>query len=395
MKKCFYALLLFVVMPLMFPVNIFAGNARIVGISVGDAKQVLGRTEKNGEIKIWDSINEIKGLDTLADEHTTVLPPNTVPEYLSYPAHDDYLFFVTGLVLSGGKGPDKKNEWTLGVVKDYKIKNPITHGKVTNSKAKLFGPPLRGTCPPEDATFDLSYAANGAVIIDPTRPRPEGLLMIYEGTNKCSGANKINKTNDTDKTDGEDKKGHYAALGVATSLDYGRLWPFYRKNYGSKTDGPHALESGAFGPDVCISNENCLSCKDPKADCKVPPTYGRYPVLMPTYTIEDAMGDGQSITVGYQCPSAFLDDVNAGGDFIKSDIYVYSIQNFGCPDDYRCVRSKQGLSVSRALINGRGEKRLAFMNWYKASPGRKVLSGKRRYPLKLIIPCRSPLKKDV
>ena len=364
MKKCYYSLLLFVVMPLMFPANILAGNARIVGISVGDAKLVHGRTEEHGMMMISDSINKLFSLETLADEHTTILQPNTLQN------HDDYRFFVTGLVLSGGNGPDNNNEWTLGVVKDYMLHHAITHGKVVCSKSKLFGPPLRGKCPPEDATFDLSYAANGAVIIDPTRPRPEGLLMIYEGTNKCSGASDNDETNTKDKKKKKDKSGHYAVLGVATSLDYGRLWPFYRNNYGSSTDGPHASAAGEFGENVCISNENCLSCKNPKANCKVPLNYGRYPVLMPTYTIEDAMGDGQSITMGYQCPSAFLDDVNADGDLIKSDIYVYSVQNFGCKDKH-CAHSQPGLSVSRALINGKSEKRLAFMNWYKDPAGAK------------------------
>ena len=151
----------------------------------------------------------------------------------------------------------------------------------------------------------------------------------------------------------------YATIGVATSANYGRLWPFYRNNYSSDTLGPMAPEMGAFGIHVCAGNKDCVPC-GPLNVCVPPPSnFGRYPVLMPSFTLKEAYSIGKPLpgSVGSQAPSAFVDDVHAGPNPEKSDIYVYVIRNFGvhginCPDDKFCPYSKAGLTVSRAKLNG-------------------------------------------
>jgi hypothetical protein len=309
-----------------------------------------------------DSINKYypESLGKLADEHSTIIPPGTIP------GHDrDYLFFITGFVLAGdlvpdGKGiwvPDGKGQmiWKLDFAKDY--------GDETNRR--LFFPPLRHHCPPSgDPTFDLNYACNGSVVIDPTNPGPEELLMIYEGTNKCIGVGEISKI----PLEINDKVPFYATIGVATSADYGRLWPFYRNNYSSDTLGPMAPEMGAFWPLVCAGNKNCVPC-GPLNICDPPRfNFGRYPVLMPSFTLKKAYATGKPLSgnMGYQALSAFVDDVHANsGNTKQHDIYVYAVQNFGC-DKRHCPHTENGLTVSRARLK-RGAVPLEFMNWYDNS----------------------------
>jgi hypothetical protein len=69
-------------------------------------------------------LNQYGGLGTLADEHSTIFPPGTLP------GHWDYLFFVATrtilnpissgvVVLTGGSGPNKSGQWTLDFASDY------------------------------------------------------------------------------------------------------------------------------------------------------------------------------------------------------------------------------------------------------------------------------------
>ena len=69
-------------------------------------------------------LNQYGGLGTLADEHSTIFPPGTLP------SHWDYLFFVATrtflnsissgvVVLTGGSGPNKNGQWTLDFAPDY------------------------------------------------------------------------------------------------------------------------------------------------------------------------------------------------------------------------------------------------------------------------------------
>lgn len=336
-----------------------ASRPHITGISVGANQQVLGPNDK--------AINRFGGLDTIADEHSTILPPGTVP------GHQDYLFFLGGtaglntsngmVVLSGGHGPDKNGQWTLDFAHDYGLYDP--KGSPEESNGQVFSAPIgRTDCPViadarnQDPTFDLNYASGGSVVIDPTNKGPRELLMVYEGTNRCIGLTGGKTQNTIDS--------FYASIGVATSSDYGRLWPFYRKNFSLQpkdgAQGPMAPEKGAFGSLVCLGfNGN-------SPDYPIPPaSFGRYPVISPTYTIKEAIATGvtlsgspdKKVTLGYQAPSAFVDDVNT-----DSGTYLYSVQNYG--GDQRCPYSTNGLTVSRAKLNG-GNEPLKFMNWYNGS----------------------------
>lgn len=306
-------------------------------------------------------------MNTITDEHSSILSPGTVP------GHQDYLFFLASptalntsngmVVLSGGPGPDKNGQWTLDFPHDYGLYDP--QGSPGKTNGHVFSAPIARTdCPVvsdarnQDTTFDLNYAAGGSVVIDPTNKGPGELLLVYEGTNRCIGLTGGKTENASDS--------FYASIGVATSSDYGRLWPFYRKNFSLQpkdgAQGPMAPEKGAFGSLVCLGfNGN-------SPDFPIPPSsFGRYPVISPTYTIKEAIATGvtlsgspdKKVTLGYQEPSAFVDDVNT-----DSGTYLYSIQNYG--GDQRCPYSTDGLTVSRAKLNG-GNEPLKFMNWYNGS----------------------------
>ncbi len=338
-------------------------HPRITGISVGESQLVLPPVPQSPV----NVINAYEGLGNLADEHSTVIPPGTLP---GHPF--DYLFFVptttslnqttSGLVvLSGGFGPDWNGQWTLSYAPDYD-QSPLT-APDGNTNGQIFISPFqRNLCPgnsPQDTTFDLNYANGGSVIIDPTRSPSSRLLMIYEGTTVCINQDGGSTQNGVDN--------FYATLGVATSLNYGKIWPSYRATSfalplpgQSTTVGPQAPGSGAFGSLVCMGN-----------DCNTTPpsTFGRYPVISAPYSIQDLVvpgsNDGIPDTIGNQGPSAFVDDVHPG-----SRLYVYTLQNYGCPATlYQCgttaPNDKGVLTVSRALLNG--NKVLQFENWYSSS----------------------------
>lgn len=311
-------------------------------------------------------INAYGGLATLADEHSTIFPPGTLP------GHDhDYLFFVptttalntntNGLVvLTGGSGPNEHGQWTLDFASDYDH-SPVTPvDGVTNGQI-FISPFQRQLCPkitrqhPQDTTFDLNYANGGSVIIDPTNWGSTRLLMIYEGTTLCINVNGGMTTNAANS--------FYSTLGVATSEGYGKVWPAYRAHLtdlpGQSTKwGPAAPEGGAFGSLVCGSND-CSGTPSPN--------FGRYPVLSPPYSIGDAVASAQPLSenVADSAPSAFVDDVHPW-----SGPYVYTVQNYLCPADIAlCHTSAPNdvgiITVARARLNGGAP--LSFEKWYNGS----------------------------
>ena len=187
-----------------------------------DTKQLVLGTNGN-------SINRGSFGQVLPDEHSSVFAPGTLG------TNQDYLFFLatgtpgsTGIgvaVLSGGVGPGKNGQWVLDTPK------ADGYGNYAGGFGPVFETAIKpGVCPVvpdgnpahQDQTFDQHYASAGSVMIDPTGPAGS-LLMIYEGTNGCTG--------ETGGASGNAGTGNaYISLAVATSVDYGKSWPTYRGN---------------------------------------------------------------------------------------------------------------------------------------------------------------------
>ena len=344
-------------------------------------------------------LNNYGGLGTLADEHSTIFSPGTLP------GHGDYLFFVATrtilnpissgvVVLTGGSGPNKNGQWTLDFAPDYGRYAPNNPVGQQNGQV-LLSPVEHPSCPSvkfavnQDQTFDLNYADPGSVVLDPTnRPNkgPGRLIMIYEGTNRCIGLDGFNIDNLGNS--------FYSTIAVATSNDFGHTWPSYRymlDTNGSPTypvplqnpsQGPEA-SSGATGSTVCIGN-----------DCTAPPwppdnNYGRYAVLNPKLTIADAMQSpvtkgGLSNSMGDSVPSAFVDDVHAGGESDFHDdshdpLYLYEVHNYAVgPTGLDFPQLPNGhnsdLMIARAELNG-GKAPLVFNKWYQGKFSEPGLGG--------------------
>jgi hypothetical protein len=313
------------------------------------------------------SIDAQFGLKTLADEHSTIVPPGTLKR-----ERRDYLFFVptessqntrdSGLVVLSSPGPTARGQWRLQPAKGF---GP---GQIFISPVQRKQCPQASDAESSDHTFDLNYANPGSVLINPTRRGPDEVFMLYEATNRCTGVSKPGKLPKNSMVH------FYATLGVANSTDFGHDWPVYRKDftalphqrpYGAKgIVGPN-IDGGAFGKkDLCIAN----SCS-----ASVPSTFGRYPVVSPPYTLDqaiDAAWKGSSgtplpFTVGNQTPSAFVDRFHTAGG-----TYVYSVQGYDCnPSDIpQCAYpgSEDGaITISRARLHGSAN--LRFENWYGKS----------------------------
>lgn len=344
----------------------------ISGIGVGAAQPVLAPAGASPcgappECASNPSINCYGGLTSLADEHSSVLPPGTLPGHAS-----DYLFFVptktclngdataaTGstsglVVLTGGSGPGAGGQWTLDFPQDFGWYDETIGGKAVKGHGQLFLSPMnRTSCPAvaaasQDPTFDLSYANPSSVVVDPTKNGgPDGLLIIYEGTNRCVGS-----------TGAQDDR-FYSSLGVATTSDYGHTWPAYRDNlatlpHQNLTAGPGAA-LGATGAKTCAGN-----------DCSTTPAagYGRYAVLGPPVTLSRLVATGQPLptkSMGDSEPSAFVDDVNTSGG-----TYLYTVQNYGSGGyAYPGTQSAGVITVARARLGDPGP--LRFMKWYGPS----------------------------
>jgi hypothetical protein len=335
------------------------------------------------------SINAYGGLTTLADEHSTILSPGTLP------GHSDYLFFVASrtnlnpvssgvVVLSGGRGPDAKGQWTLDFASDYGPFAPDAaagsrNGQVFESAMQHPRCPTVASAKAQDPTFDLNYADPGSIVLDPTNAANKGpgsLLMIYEGTNRCIGL-----TGGSNTAAGNN---FFSTIGVATSNDAGHSWPSYRfaldamgaPQYPLPSQDPAQgplLPNGATGTDVCIGN-----------DCVSPPwppdhNYGRYAVLGPQVSVAAAMmssatAGGLTGNVGDSVPSAFVDDVAAG-----STRYVYEVHNYvpgpaGLGNPVLPNGQNSDLVIARAALNG-GTAPLSFAKWYQGAFAQAGMGG--------------------
>jgi uncharacterized protein (TIGR03437 family) len=297
------------------------------------------------------SIDTYSGMVGISDEHQSIFPPQTLQ------GNNDYLFFVathtaagapsTGLVvLSGGAGPSKNGQWTLGFPSaDGYGAYPAGYGQVFVSSTQNC--PTVANAANQDQTFDQDYAAPGSVIFDPTAPSGS-LLMIYEGTNTCLGST------------GGGKNNFYSSVAVATSNDYGHTWPTYRGKTGfnfvqlpaqNANEGPGA-PMGATGSGVCMGN-NCTITP--------PASYGRYPVLTPSVSIAAAAATGQPLadSMGDSEMSAFLDDASG-----NPSPYVYISYNYknggGATADPKAPLND--LMIARGQLNG-GSSTLTFQKW--------------------------------
>ena len=349
--------------------GVSASRERVIGVRLGARQAVLAPVlpspcTEPPACSGSTSINCYGGLASLADEHSTVIPPGTVPGHA-----EDYLFFVptktclngdrtaaTGstsglVVLSGGSGPDADGRWTLDFAEDYGQYNETLGGKTVQGYGQLFLSPVdRTSCPAlaaqsQDPTFDLNYANPSSVLVDPTTPG--SLLMVYEGTNRCIGY---------DPAKGAQDNNFYSMVGVATSLDFGHTWPTYRTNqiplpHQSQGDGPKA-PLGAEGADTCLGND-CSS--GPAAN------FGRYAVLSAPVTAAELVATGQPLpskSMGDSEPSGFIDDVSP-----SSDLYLYTVQNFGTGVyTYPGTQSGGVLGVARAKLGTQGL--LKFTQWF-------------------------------
>lgn len=303
------------------------------------------------------SINAYNGMTGISDEHQTVFPPGALN------GNKEYLFFVASRVtggapstsvmaLSGGAGPSASGQWTLDFAKTD------GYGAYPNSVYSDIFTSAAQDCPAvtnaanQDQTFDLSYAAPGSVVPDPSGPAGS-MLMIYEGTNTCLGG-----------TGGSTKYPFYSMVGIATSLDYGKTWPTYRATPTFKftnlpgqnpNQGP-AAPNGATGAGVCEGN-NCTVTP--------PSAYGRYAVLGPSVTIATAAATGKPLPIqmGDAEMSAFLDDAEPA-----PAQYVYITYNYhagtGALADPKGPQSD--LMIARAKLNG-GTAPLSFLKWNGAA----------------------------
>jgi hypothetical protein len=205
-----------------------------------------------------------------------------------------------------------------------------------------------GNAAHQDQTFDLNYAAPGSIVLDPTSPAGN-LLMVYEGTITCFG-----------QTGGTRSTGFYSTVGVATSRDYGHTWPTYRATSSfnfvpmpgqNTTQGP-SMPFGALGANTCIGND-CTSTP--------PAGYGRYAVLSSSVSVATAMATGQPLpsSMGDAEMSAFLDDAHAG-----TPQYVYSTYNFNAGGGVLLdpQQTSPDLMIARAPLNG-GTAALHFQKW--------------------------------
>jgi hypothetical protein len=348
-----------------------AGSQQIQTITVGNEQPVLAPASASpcapapAACSNNPSINCYGGLASLADEHSTVLPPGTLP------GHGDYLFFVptktclnggstaqTGdtsglVVLTGGAGPDTRGQWTLDFPPDFDFYDETIDGQRVQGDGQIFLSPMNRTfCPAvrnaknQDPTFDLNYANPGSIVVDRTSRGPGKLLMIYEGTNRCVGFTTMQDDN------------FYSTLGIATSLDNGHTWASYRENLTplpqqSASAGPDA-PLGALGPDVCMGND----CTTP-----APAGYGRYAVLgapIALSTLIETGGPLPTKSMGDSEPSAFVDDVHGA-----ADAFLYTVENFGTGGHAYPGTESGTISVARARLGGSAP--LEFSKWYGPS----------------------------
>lgn len=342
-----------------------------VTISVGTSQAVLapaGVASPCAASRICgnsSSINCWGGLASLADEHSSIVPPNTIDIPNTQNRNNEYLFFVaaktcnngrdttkngfntSGLVVLQSTGPDTNGNWTLDYAAGY--------GQLSGTQypySQIFLSPVnRTSCPTQqDPTFDLNYANAGSIVIDPTRSGPDSLLMVFEGTNRCVGPK------------GAMQQSFYSTIGVATSQNWGSTWPAYRTNFTplptqSTTNGPLAA-NGASGAQVCRGNDCSTSPAPP------PSWFGRTAALSAPVELANLVKSDNPMqhSMGDSEPSAFVDDVNT-----SSGIFLYTVENYGT-DPFTYPGTQSGtIGVSRARLD-QGLP-LKFTKWYGSSVG--------------------------
>ena len=203
-----------------------------------DTRQIVLAPDGSG-----NPINMYGGLSTLADEHSTIFPPGTLP------GQSDYLFFVatrttanqisSGLVVLASAGPDNNGQWTFDFAPAYGtgqvFLSPVDHD---HCPALADGNPAH-----QDQTFDLNYADPGTVTLDPSNKTAGSLLMIYEGTTRCIGLASASGG-------GNAGNSFYSMVAVATSIDNGLTWPAYRYalNAGGSPQYPVPAQNSSAGP---------------------------------------------------------------------------------------------------------------------------------------------------
>src|SRR5579863_1917392 len=176
------------------------------------------------------------GLSTLADEHSTIFSPSTLPK------QSDYLFFVatrttlnpmeSGLVvLKARREPARDEPWSLNYAHAFGLYDSqglpgARNGQLLETAMAHLNCPSGGTF---DPTFDLNYGAPGTVFLDPANPKNKvagNVLMLYEGSNRCIGLTGTTNSGNS----------FYSALGIATSQDHGVSWPLYKANFTALPD---------------------------------------------------------------------------------------------------------------------------------------------------------------
>lgn len=308
-------------------------------------------------------INGYGGMHVMSDEHSSIFPPGSLQnsDYLFWVASDANGSEIGQVVLSGGSGPDKNGQWT------FDFATADGYGFYSSGYGPVLLPAVGPKCPAapggnptaQDSTFDLSYAAPGSVVLDPTN-HPGSLLMLYEGCTTCIGVG----TNTNPNT------GAYITVAVATSNDYGHSWPTYRGTASfpfvplpstNKSSGPNA-GMGAWGASVCMGN-----------DCTTTPpaAYGRYAVVGPVTPLPTLMAAGKVLgdNLGMGESSAFLDDAGPA----NTAPYVYDVHGYkpASFDPPLPGGRTSDLMIARAQLNG-GTAPLTFYKWNGtayASPG--------------------------
>ncbi len=292
------------------------------------------------------AINGFDGLNTLADEHSTIMPIVTGSGgYTS-----GYTFWVasrtstntasSGLVVLQGSVVPGTHQWQLTTDPTY-------------GGGQLFLSPVQHAVALPNAAFDLNYAAPGSVVPDPTNNG--NLLMVYSATNRSIGPGPSTLPN-----------GAYNSVGIATSNDGGLTWPSYASVAAippdqNTTAGPASQDAmGVTGARACAGYTGMV-CNAGASNA-----YGRYDVLGPTPSIAILMGTLGSTgfvgSTGDGSPSGFVDSHSG-----SPAPYLYVVDDFVTPPPQGQTTGQTAeLTVSRAQLNG-GTAPLSFQRWINGS----------------------------
>lgn len=135
------------------------------------------------------SVNPFCDLAMLADEHSTIFPPNYLPNHRA-----DYLSFVAaggGWSVLKSARPHANGQWKLSAAMDlgYYAGYSGFHPVFSSAMQRTYCPTAKDASL-QDPTSDLNYAQAGTVIKDPTNPSNAGpgiLIMIFEGIRDSQG----------------------------------------------------------------------------------------------------------------------------------------------------------------------------------------------------------------